>query len=63
MKKKKKKKKKANQQLYIPVNMSEEPIFTIITDINSVDKILITVYIWIPFPQAILPETVSQKIK
>lgn len=39
--------------------MSEEPILTIITSINGVDKILIRVNIFIPFPQAILPVPVS----
>jgi hypothetical protein len=29
--------------MYIPVNMSEEPIFTIIADINGVDEILVMI--------------------
>jgi hypothetical protein len=29
--------------MYIPVNMSKEPIFTIIADINGVDEILVMI--------------------
>jgi hypothetical protein len=31
------------KQIYIPVEMSKEPVFTIIANINGVDKILVMI--------------------